>query len=130
VKKWSVVSGQWPVLAADAVLFAAGVWVAFERRGLFEYSWSHPMVMLVGQFLLLAAASLAPRRWRAAALAPFWVFSGVTAGPLLARASELLGGRWAAAGAAIVGVGIAVALYLKVRREPEGVGETCHIKSR
>jgi hypothetical protein len=120
-----VASGQWSVLVTGAVLVAVGVGLAFGRRGVFEYSWSHPMVMLVGQFLLLAAASLAPRRWRVAALAPFWVFSGVTAGPLLARASELLGGRWAAAGAAVVAVGIAVALYLKVRREPGGVGETC-----
>jgi hypothetical protein len=82
------------------------------------------MVMLVGQFLLLAAALLAPGRWRAAALAPFWVFSGMTVGPLVARASNLLGGPWAAAAAAAAGAVLAVALYLKLRREPAGVGQT------
>jgi hypothetical protein len=106
------------------VLIGVGVWIAGpERRGLYEFSWSHPMVMLVGQFLLLAAASLAPR-WRAAALAPFWVFSGMTAGPLLARASDLTGGPGRAALAAAVAIVAAAALYLELRREAPGVGQT------
>jgi hypothetical protein len=111
-------------LCASLLLFAAGIWIASPaRRGLYEFSWSHPMVMLVGQFLLLAAASLAPR-WRAAALAPFWVFSGMTAGPLLARASEAMGGPGRAALATAIAIAAAAALYLELWREERGVGQT------
>ena len=111
-------------ILAGVVLIGVGVWIAGpERRGLYEFSWSHPMVMLVGQFRLLVAASFAPK-WRAAALTPFWVFSGMTAGPLVARASELLGGPGRAALAVAVAIALAVALYLKLLREERGVGQT------
>ena len=128
MKQRAGVRDQGPAIVVGVVLIGLGVWIASPaRRGLYEFAWSHPMVMLVGQFLLLVAASFAPR-WRAAALTPFWVFSGMTAGPLVARASELVGGPVRASVAVAAAVATALVLYAKLGREERGVGETRQAK--
>lgn len=105
-----------PALAVACVgpiaALGAGVWLAAPARGgLYTFAWSHPTVMLGGQFLLLAAALLAAR-YRAvqvALLALFWVFSGMTAGPLVYRAADLVGGPLATV-IAVASVPAAIAL--------------------
>ena len=99
-------------LAGPFAALGAGAWLAAPSPGgLYVFAWSHPLVMVSGQFALLAAALLVPRPRAAqvALLGLFWIFSGMTAGPLLYRAADLFGGAVAVV-AAVAAVAIAVAL--------------------
>ena len=98
-----------------AALFAAGAVAAHHYEGFYTYAWSHPTVMLVGQFALLAVGALT-RPW---ALAAFWVFSGATAYALEKRAASDLHGGLAAALATAGAVAAALALFARVRGETE-----------
>lgn len=115
-------SGIVRLAAASAGLMAAGAWLAAPGRDpLHTFSWSHPTVMLLGQFALLAAAALAPRRGPlgAALLGGFWLFSGATIGPMVARAAALLGGTAPALAATALAVAAAGAIFASLRSRPE-----------
>jgi hypothetical protein len=94
-----------------AVALLLGAWLARRYAGLYEFAWSHPFVMLIGQFTLLAVGALT-RAWT---LAAFWCFSGATAYALAMRASTDLRGGLAAAGVAALAAGLAVASYESLR---------------
>lgn len=94
-----------------------GAWAALpEHRAVYEFAWTHPLVMLTGLFALLTAAAFVARG-RAVVLGLFWMVAGATVGPLLARASDALHGGWRAGLAAVVAFGLALALFAKLRRE-------------
>ena len=97
-------------IAAAATLFGAGAVAAHHYEGLYAFAWSHPTVMLVGQFVLLAVGALT-RPW---ALAGFWAFSGATAYALEQRAASDLHGGLAAALATAVAVAAALALFTRL----------------
>ena len=100
-------------------LVVAGAWIALPARvPVYGFSWSHPAVMLVGQFALLAAAAVCARHrvLGPVAMGAFWVFSGATLGPLLARSASTLGGAAAAAGATALAVALALLAFAYLRR--------------
>jgi hypothetical protein len=109
-------------IAALLALFALGALALFARP-VYDYAWSHPSVMLLGQFACLAAALFAAR-WRARvglwlAVGIFGVVSGATAIPLVMRASALLGGIWPALGLAAAALA-AAQIYLMSRNDCSG----------
>jgi hypothetical protein len=97
-------------LLLPPTLLGAGVWLAARYAGFYEFAWTHPSVVLIGQFALLAAGALT-RPW---ALAGFWVFSGATAYALVERAANDLHGGLAAAAAAAVAAALAFALFARL----------------
>lgn len=105
-------------ILAPIPLLAAGVAIANGRGDVYTYAWTHPSAMLFGQFALLALAA-AVSRWTApkwAALALFWVFSGVTAWPLVMRGASLLDGLWTVVALAAAALVAATSLYVSLRR--------------
>jgi FtsH-binding integral membrane protein len=98
-----------------AALFAVGAVAAHSWEALYTFAWSHPTVMLVGQFALLAVGALT-RPW---ALAAFWVFTGATAYALVRRAAADLHGGPAAALVAAAAAAVAFALFAHIRGESE-----------
>jgi hypothetical protein len=94
-----------------ALLLAAGALAARAWEPLYAFAWTHPVVMLLGQFALLALGALTAR-WM---LAGFWVFSGATAYALIFRAADALHGGLAAAAAVAVAIVAAAALFARVR---------------
>ncbi len=104
-------------LAVVAAFGATGLVAGVTVKPLYDYAWSHPMVMLTGELLLLGvfAASLRYRALRWPAECAFWVFAGMTAGPLVYRAADELHGL--ATASAVLG-GALVLSVLAVRRLP------------
>jgi hypothetical protein len=97
-------------IAAAVALFGAGAMAAHHYEGLYAFAWSHPSVMLVGQFALLAAGTLT-RPW---VLAGFWLFTGTTAYALFLRAAAELHGALPAALVTAVAVAAALALFARL----------------
>lgn len=88
---------------AAAILLGAGAVLCARLQPLYSFAWSHPIVMLLGQFVLLTVGAYT-RAWM---LAPFWVLSGVTAYAMVFRAAEELGGGLAAAVVSVAAVAVA-----------------------
>src|SRR5262245_55126287 len=95
-----------------AALLAIGAMAAHHYGGLYDFAWSHPIVMLVGQFALLAVGILT-RPW---ALTAFWVFTGTTAYALVFRAASTLHGAIPAALLAAAAVAAALTLFARLGR--------------